>query len=468
MQKNIFSIDYGRAMSGTNGRKQGISRKVLKEMVGHCERKNKEIFFERVAGRAGFYSLPYFEKEARKIVRFSSKLRKDFDTMVVLGMGGSSLGAQAVLGALKDRLPKKGGGVVVLDNVDPDRTSLLLSRLAPERTMVNVISKSGATPETLSQFFLLTRFLKRKVGKRWREHIIVTTDPERGLLRDLVKKYGFLSFPVPPKVGGRFSIFSPVGLIPLGFAGADVNSMLEGARCIDGVSLGAKGEENPVILLSAIYSYFIDEEKKNTFVLFSYSDFFEKFGEWFCQLWGESLGKERRVGRKRENVGQTPVSVRGVSAQHSQLQLYADGPDDKVYTFLGPGKFRKDYSIRPLTRDGDLEFLYNTKLSSLFLAEMEATIGALASRERPIVSILPNERNEFTMGALLFLFECVTVLTGKMIGVNPFDQPGVEEGKRLAKKILAGRRSLGRMSDTGVPGRAEGKDTTSLEVHWEG
>jgi glucose-6-phosphate isomerase len=395
-------------------------------------------------------------------------LRNRFDTIAVLGIGGSALGTSAVLGALGGRLSKNGGRVLVFDNVDPDKFASAISTLNLEKTIFNVISKSGGTSEILSQFFIVSNLLKRKIGKRWKEHIIITTDPEKGLLRDLARRDEFFSFPVPPSIGGRFSVLSPVGLLPLAFAGVNVNLMLEGARFIDGINLGTKGEANPVIVLAALYYHFMEEAKMNTFVLFSYSDFFIKLGEWFCQLWGESLGKEKRVGGKAENVGQTPVGVTGVTAQHSQLQLYMDGPDDKVYTFIGPGEFNKDFSIRPYRKDGRVEYLYGKKMTDLFRAEMDATIYSLASKGRPIIIIEPRGRNEFAVGSLIFLFECVTALTGKLLKINPFDQPGVEYGKKLTRAMLDDKMSRKFLEDVKEFRKIRGKHAINLEANWKG
>lgn len=468
MKREILKIEYGFALKGNRKGSEGIPSGEFKAGLELGSRKNRELFLERVSGKAGFYSLPYFEKEARKILSFSMNLRKRFDTLVVLGIGGSALGTSAIMGALADRQSRKGGRVLVLDNVDPDKFGSVISTLDLEKTVFNVISKSGMTSETLSQFFFISRRLKRKVGSKWKEHIIVTTDPERGFLRDLAGGGDFFSFPVPPSVGGRYSVFSPVGLLPLAFAGIDVNALLEGARFADGINLGTKGEANPAIVLAAIYYHFMEEERKNTFVLFSYSDFFIKLGEWFCQLWAESLGKERRAGRKIENVGQTPVSVVGVTAQHSQLQLYMDGPDDKVYTFIGPGRFKKDFSINPPGSGKQFGFLRNKKMGDLFRAEMEGTVYALASRGRPVVVIEPSERDAYTVGALMFLFECITALSGKMLSVNPFDQPGVEYGKRLTRVLLDDTMSANISSELEQFKASRKQCAIRLEADWKG
>jgi glucose-6-phosphate isomerase len=468
VKKAIMAIDYSFVLRDRDRFPQGMSQREFRAGLGFGNQKNRDLFLERVSGKAGFYSLPYFERETRKIIYFTRSLRKRFDTFVVLGIGGSALGTAAIMEALSDRLSKKRGRVLVLDNVDPDEFAAAISHLDLEKTVFNVISKSGVTPETLSQFFVVSRLLKRKVGKGWKEQIIITTDPEGGLLRDIARDGEFLSFPVPPIVGGRFSVFSPVGLLPLAFGGVDVNALLEGARFADGINLGTKGEANPVVVLAAIYSHFMEEARKNTFVLFSYSGYLGKLGEWFCQLWAESLGKERRFGGKTERVGQTPVGVVGVTAQHSQLQLYLDGPDDKIYTFIGPGRFKKDFSIRPPFKEARLEFFHETKMGDLFRAEMEATVCSLAVKGRPAVIIEPHERNAFSLGALMFLFECVTALTGKILRINPFDQPGVEYGKRLTKALLDDKMSRDYLDDVDEFKSVKGTCEINMEANWKG
>ena len=436
MGKKIFTVDYSFALKELNPLKKGISREELAKRLRLMRVKNRELFLERTSGKVGFYSLPYFGKEARKIKRFAGYLRRRFDRLVVLGIGGSALGASAALSGLEDRLRKGAGEVTIVDNIDPDRLHLLFSSMNLRRTVFNVISKSGGTSETVSEFLLVADRLKKSIGKDWKDHIIFTTDPEKGMFRELVEREGFSSFPVPPAVGGRFSVFSPVGLFPLAFGGVDISSLLEGARFVDGIALGRRGERNPVLLLSALYSYFIDGDPKNTFVLFTYSDFMDHFGEWFAQLWGESLGKVRKVGRRREPVGQTPVSVKGVTVQHSQLQLYSDGPDDKVYTFIGPGSFRRKMPVKNIFKDERVSYLSGKGISDLFMAEMEGTIYSLASEGRPVVLIEPLKRDAFTLGGLFYLFECITALTGRALDIDPFNQPGVEHGKKLAKAML--------------------------------
>ena len=464
MTRKIFTIDYSFALKDLNPLKMGISREDLARRLSLCTKKNRELFLERVSGKVGFYSLPYFDRETRKIERFASNLRKKYEHLFVLGIGGSALGTSAVLGALEDKRGGKGGKVTVMDNIDPDRFIHALSGVNLKKTVFNVISKSGGTSETVSEFLIIADMLRKVSGKRWKEQVIITTDPEKGMLRELVRDEGFASFPVPPAVGGRFSLFTPVALFPLAFGGVRIRDLLEGARFVDGIAMGRRRERNPVLLLSALYSHFIDEDPKQAFILFTYSDFMGKFAEWFCQLWGESLGKIRKEGRKKVHVGQTPVGAKGVTVQHSQLQLYIDGPDDKVYTIIGPGSFRRKVPVRNVFKDKRVSYLAGKGLSDLFMAEMEGTLYSLAGKGRPVILISPEKRDPFTLGGLFYLFECITALTGRVLGVDPFDQPGVEYGKKLARALLGDSSTSSYIEDIGSYEKLKGKCEVALEV----
>ncbi len=459
MSRKLLDIDCSFALKPNNPA-GGMGTRVFKKWLKKVENANAFLLRDREEGKVGFFSLPYYEREAVKISRFAARLRKRFDRMVVLGIGGSALGTKALLSALPER--KYVSRVDVADNIDPEYFLELLGGLDLEKTVFNVISKSGGTSETLAQFYLVKEALKKKIGDGWKEHMIFTTDPKRGLLRELAEREGIASFSVPENVGGRFSVFSPVGLLPLAFGGVNVSRLLEGARILDATYLSEEGENNPVLVLSAVYSHFLEEDSKNTFVLFVYSYFMRVFGEWFCQLWGESLGK--RKSRGDVPVGQTPVVVTGVTDQHSQLQLYSDGPDDKIFTFLKFSERRKDLKMRGTEGDKRVEYLEGRRLGELFDSEYRATLYSLVNAGRPVVSVELSRRDELDLGAAIYLFECVTALVGVTVGVNPFDQPGVEYGKKLTKAMMGDGGHAVYLEDVAGMQKREGRKKVAVEI----
>ncbi|MCL5966882.1 MAG: glucose-6-phosphate isomerase, partial [Deltaproteobacteria bacterium] len=366
--------------------------------------------------------------------RRAAALKGRFDHLLVLGIGGSALGTKAVWEAVG------GGGrgglrLSVADNVDPDLFVPLLRSLPIDRTLVVAISKSGGTAETNAQLAIAAEALKKASGGSWKDHVVVVTDPRKGLFRKLAEAEGFVSYAVPPNVGGRFSVLSPVGLFPLAAAGISPERLLAGARWMDAV-LRRPGAENPVLHAAAVYAHYMLANPKPVHVWFSYGAGLDRVAEWWQQLWAESLGKRRPGGAP---VGQTPARAMGVTDQHSQLQLYQDGPADKVFTFVTWAEPRHD---RAIPRGGvapGMETLGGKPLSLLFRSESEGTVGALWKGGRPIVTIEIGRRDEEHVGALLHFWEWVTALVGTMAGIDPFDQPGVEASKVITRALMGDR-----------------------------
>ncbi|RMG60809.1 MAG: glucose-6-phosphate isomerase [Deltaproteobacteria bacterium] len=459
MSRNFLDIDVSFALKKGNPAGRGLSDSELRKSLGKIKKGMEKLTRLVDDGEVGFTSLPYYENELKKVTRIASSLRRRYRRLVVLGIGGSALGTKAVIEGLRG--VRKMEEVTVFDNVDPEEFVPALEEFPPGETLFTVISKSGGTAETLAQYFLVLDLLKRRFKEGWKERVVVITDPKKGFLREVAEKEGLLSFSVPPSVGGRFSVFTPVGLFPLSFAGVRVRKLLEGARVVDGAFRTLPPEDNPVLLLAAVYRHFFSEAAKNAFVFFIYSSFLKRVGEWFCQLWGESLGKRDGSGRP---VGQIPVVVTGVTDQHSQLQLYADGPDDKIYTFLRVVDRKRDRVIRGAGSDGRTSFLEGKRLGELFDSEFDATRYSLAGRGRPVVTITGGRRDEDFIGGLLYLMQCVTAIVGLSCDLNPFDQPGVEEGKILTKAMLGDASHSSRMKDLEKFRKGEGRKKVRLEL----
>ena len=387
---------------------------------------HEEIMAERRAKLLGFYDLP--ENSTRHIDDFIANLDPVFDTMLVLGIGGSALGNKALYSALKTEaeLPRK---LVVYDNVDPVFLYEILSQINLETTLVNVITKSGTTAETMAGYMIVADILKRKFPKDYQKRIIVTTDKERGFLRQVIKKEGYKNFTVPDNVGGRFSVLSDVGLVSSAFTGIKIKELLKGAKAMRERCSEPDIMENPAYLNGLIHFLYY-RLGKNISVMMPYSNSLYDLADWYRQLWAESLGKRKDIKGREVYVGQTPVKALGTTDQHSQVQLYTEGPNDKVITFITVENFKHDYIIPNLHPDHEeVNYLGNRKLSDLLNAERLATEIALSKAMRPNGNIVFPQIDAYHLGQFIMLYEIQTVFTGKLLCINPLDQPGVEAGK---------------------------------------
>jgi glucose-6-phosphate isomerase len=412
---------------------EGISPASRREALAEASSAAAKVRALCAKGVVGFPRLPFEEAEAASIESLARKTAKRFRSLLVLGIGGSALGTKAVLEGTGENPRGKGMKVHVADNVDPDSYFPLLSSLDPGETFVTAISKSGGTAETNAQLSIAAAWLRKAVGERWKEHVLLVTDPEKGVFRRMADGEGIASLPVPPDVGGRFSVLSAVGLFPLACAGLSPARLLAGARWMETIHAGTKGADNPVLLASAVYLHYFLRDRKAAQVWFGYGAGLDRVAEWWQQLWGESLGKARPDGSR---TGQTPLRATGVTDQHSQLQLYQDGPCDKIYTFLRWAAPKEKGKVPRASFSPDMAMLGGRPLGDLFEAEYDGTSGALWKAGHPVVRITLGGRDEEHLGALFQLFEWVTAIVGTASGVDPFDQPGVEEGKRIAKALM--------------------------------
>lgn len=382
----------------------------------------------------GFRKLPKGQAAVvDDIISTAESVRENYDTFVVLGIGGSALGPIAVEQALAD-----GQGnmkLIVEDNVDPERLARVFGGLDLKKTMFNVITKSGRTSETMSQMMYAANAIE-KAGLALKDHMIATTDEKNGELVKIVQKEDLKSFVIPSDVGGRFSELTPVGLLPAAVCGHDIRAMLEGAAYMDELCMRESG--NPAALYALLHVLGM-KKGLNLSVMLPYADSLKFMSDWYAQLWAESLGK--RYGNDGSEVfaGQTPVKALGVTDQHSQIQLYTEGPFDKIVTFLKVDKFRNDLEIpEALTYIDAISFLGGKTFGQLLEAERSATEYALCKAGRANITIALSQVNAYTVGALLYFFEMATAYAGEMLGINAFDQPGVEEGK-VATFALMGK-----------------------------
>jgi glucose-6-phosphate isomerase len=309
---------------------------------------------QRGSGRLGFLELPDGGTVNDEIRSFADGAGQAFENVVVLGIGGSALGTIALRTALlgpwwnemsseeRDYFPR----LHVLDNIDPDTVGPFLQRLDLGRTLFNVVSKSGSTAETAAQFLVVQAALEAELGDGWRRHLVFTTDPDRGPLRAIAEAEGIVALPIPPNVGGRFSVLTPVGLLPAALVGIDIEALLAGAREMRERCLDPDFGRNPAARLAAALHLADVERDARVHVLMAYSDRLRDCARWYSQLWAESLGK--RADGQDGPAGPTPVAAVGTTDQHSQLQLYAQGPRDKVITFVTVRESQEDLAIPEL------------------------------------------------------------------------------------------------------------------------
>jgi len=402
------------------------------------------FYTKRDAGKMDFFDLPDNQEHLKASLKMAARYKGKVDDLVVLGIGGSALGTIAVHAALnpatyncQDKKSLKGRPRLwVLDNVDPEKLKAVLSLLKPRRTLVNVISKSGSTAETSAQFLWIRQWLIKSLGKNWVKNMVVTTDPVGGIMRQIVTREKLPSLEVPAGVGGRFSVLTAVGLFPLAMAGADIKSLLAGAAAMRKITLTENPWKNPARLF-ALTQYLLYQKGYRINVMMPYTDSLYSLADWFRQLWAESLGK--RVNNKNQLVetGPTPIKTLGATDQHSQLQLYIEGPRDKAIIFLRVEKFRNDISIpRAYSAIGEISYLGGHSFGELLNSEARATAMALTKNSRPNCSFIIPEVNAHHLGQLIFLLETATAYAGGLFGINPMDQPGVEEGKRYTYGLM--------------------------------
>jgi glucose-6-phosphate isomerase len=445
MKNKQLVFDYTYLLKESVGDQHALS---LDDVYAYKERTREYdtvLKADRKNGAIGFYDLPFDRRTVREIKAYANKHVHAFDNFVVLGIGGSALGNIALQNAINhpyynllSKKPRKGyPRIFILDNIDPEYVMQFLDIITPHRTLFNVISKSGSTAETSAQFLIIADLLRKKLGDRLDKNVVITTDKDKGDLRKIADDYNIHSFEIPHNVGGRFSVLSSVGLLTAAFARINIDKLLLGAADMLKRCESPELSENPAYL-NAIFHYLMDTQKgKMISVMMSYSNALYYWADWYRQLWAESLGKNVDVQGNPVSVGQTPVKALGVTDQHSQVQLYTEGPNDKVFTLLTVGKYRKDIKLPKFQGHySSLEYLSGNTLSKLFDAEMRATEFALAQRQRPSCKIIFPQIDEYTVGQFIMMYEIQTAFAGRLYNIDAFDQPGVEAGKRATYGLL--------------------------------
>ena len=439
-------FDFNNLMAENVGAEQGITPADIDAHADQCRAADAALKRKRAAGELEWMDLPYQDQMATQVVDYAAGVPGRFASFVVLGIGGSALGSIALHAALthpfynllpterRARRPR----VFVLDNVDPDLVAGFLDTVDVSRSLFDVITKSGSTAETMAQLLILRELLKERVGATYAEHIVATTDPQQGDLRKLAEAEGYRTFPIPPGVGGRFSVLSAVGLLSAAVAGVDVRELLAGAAYADDLCREPDVWRNPAYA-SALLQYLLYQRGKPISVFMPYCQALRYVADWYRQLWAESLGKEKLTPAGVTHVGPTPLSSLGVTDQHSMLQLFMEGPFDKVVDFVVVEHFDHQVPIPAAHPElGSTAYLGGRTLNQLMAAEQRGVELALTAAGRPNCRHVLPEVNAFTVGELLYMLEVQTAFSGELYGINAFDQPGVEAGK-VATYALMGR-----------------------------
>jgi glucose-6-phosphate isomerase len=435
-----MKLRYGRLFQDRLDGEHGLPRRRLEELARRFAAIQAEVRTRRAGGEYGFYRLADQEKTVRQITTFSEGLGQAYDHVLVLGIGGSALGTRALLGALRppawneldDEAREFFPRLTLLDNVDPTSVAAALRRIDPRRVLVNVVSKSGGTAETLAQYVVVRRWLEESLGGAVTGHLVFTTDPAKGALRELATREGIATLEVPPDVGGRYSVLSPVGLLPAALVGVDIAELLAGAARAVARAENDDLLRNPAALLAGLLWSADTQAGARIDVVMPYSDRLREFAEWFRQLWAESLGKRVDREGKVVHVGPTPIGAVGTTDQHSQVQLFIEGPYDKVITFVTVADPGEDVPIPAIEgMPEEVACLGGRTLDTLLKAEYEATSAALARQGRMNCTLELPDLSPASVGELLMFFQVAVGYAGCWYGINPFDQPGVELGKRL-------------------------------------
>ena len=389
-------------------------------------------------------NLGYNEETIWYVKEFASQVKDKFENILVLGIGGSALGGIAVTEALlkpfwnlltpeqRNNYPR----IFFLDNIDPDTINGLLQVLDLKKTLVNVITKSGSTAETMSQFMIVKNILEQELGADYRNNIVATTDKKTGILRQISEQEGYKTFVVPDDVGGRFSVFSAVGLLPFAMLGLDIDAMVNGIKDMDLALKNTNINEN-IAAQNALIHFLMDTQKgKNLSVMMPYSSRLKYVSDWFVQLWAESLGKEFNNNGEKVNIGPTPIKALGATDQHSQIQLYNEGPNNKIITFIRVENFDTTLEIPRIFEYTGIGYLGGKTINDLINAEADSTRVSLADYSRPTMTFSIEKIDEYNLAQLLYMLEVQTAIAGELYNINTFNQPGVEQAKNYTYALM--------------------------------
>jgi len=443
----MIKLDYRNVKSAIAGKENGLE---IEQEFDNYKERIKEIISDlnKRKDKPGqwlqWMNLGYNEETVWLVKEYASLVRNRFENVLILGIGGSALGGMAVTEAIlkpywnflteeqRNNFPR----IFFLDNIDPDQITGLLGVLDLKKTLVNVITKSGSTAETMSQYMIVKKILEQELGDDYRKNIVATTDKQVGILRQLADQEGYKTFFIPNDVGGRFSVFSAVGLLPFALVGIDIDEIISGVKDMDLALKNTDVWEN-VAAQNALIHYLMDTQKgKKLSVMMPYSSRLKYVSDWFVQLWAESLGKEINNNGDKVNCGTTPIKAVGATDQHSQIQLYNEGPNDKLINFIRIEEFDNIVEIPKVFEYTGVGYLGGKTINDLLNAEADATKVALVDFNRPNVTITLPKINGYFVAQLLYMFEVQTAIAGELYNINTFNQPGVEQAKNYTYALM--------------------------------
>jgi len=443
----MLKLDYRNVKAAIVGKENGLEletefeayKETISKIISDLNKKK-----DKPGQWLQWMNLGYNEETVWLVKEYASLVKNRFENILVLGIGGSALGGIAITEALLkpywNLLPAEKRGnfprIFFLDNIDPDQIAGLLDLLDLNKTLVNVITKSGSTAETMSQYMIVKDIMEKEIGDNYRRNIVATTDKKTGILRQIADQEGYKTFVVPDDVGGRFSIFSAVGLLPLALVGIDIDEIIAGVKDMDLALKNTDVFEN-IAAQNALIHYLMDTKNgKNLSVMMPYSSRLRYVSDWFVQLWAESLGKEVNNNGEKVNCGPTPIKALGATDQHSQIQLYNEGPNDKVINFIRVEEFDNTVEIPKIFDYTGIGYLGGRTINDLLNAEADATKVALVDFERPNVTLSLPKVNGYYVAQLLYMLEVQTAIAGELYNINTFNQPGVEQAKDYTYALM--------------------------------
>ncbi len=398
------------------------------------------------AREQGFYTVIDDQQTVEEIKNYTKKVEGKYNDIIVLAIGGSSLGTiclqQSLTHLFQNQLNKKSPvtshqspNLHVLDNIDPVLMKEIQDIIELPKTLFIVVTKSGGTPETLSEYFYF-RSLTDQANLDAKDHFVFITDPKKGLLRKIANEQNIPAFEVPPSVGGRFSVQTPVGLLPAALIGIDIDKLIKGLQTMRDNFLSENFETNLPFQIATM-QYMLNQKGKIMNVIMPYSQRLIRFADWYRQLLAESIGKEKNDAGETVHTGITPINALGATDQHSQSQLYNEGPNDKFFMLIRVNSFGVNVPIPNLHPDEEaVNYIKNTSFEELINIELQATAESFTQNNRPNITIEIEQVNAETLGQLFMLFEGATAFLGEYFGINAFNQPGVELAKINTKKLL--------------------------------
>ena len=443
----MIKFDYRGTDSNIIGIENGLN--ISEEFDKHRERISQIITdLNQNKDKPGrwlrWMNLGYNEETVWYVKEYAAMVEGRFDNLLVLGIGGSALGGIAMTEALltpywnylskeeRNNYPR----IFFLDNIDPDSINGLLDVLDLKKTLVNVITKSGSTAEIMAQYMVIKDRLEKELGDDYRKNIVATTDKQTGVLRQLADQEGYKTFVIPDDVGGRFSVFSAVGLLPLALVGIDIDEIIQGIKDMD-LALKNTDINNNIAAQNALIHYLLNTQKgKHISVMMPYSSRLKNLPEWYTHLWAESLGKEYNNNGEQVFLGQTPLKAVGVTDQYSQLQLYNDGPNNKIINFVRIENFDTELEIPKIFEYTGIGYLGGKTMNNLIDAELDSTKVTLANNSRPTVTITLPQLNGYYLAQLLYMLEIQTAIAGELYNINTFNQDGVEQTKNYTYALM--------------------------------